>query len=407
MKQLDKLTYKNRSITARLMLGSLLFFAAIQIYSLALQQILAVIVIILGIIQGFRLLGRNENRIVRQIGIAFLLFIILRMVSVLYSPNREDGINELQFPIMALVFIALADWRSYLNIKDVRNFNAVWFIAAVLAAVIAIVKYTYGLEARIGPPFGPIIVQSDGLIQGNYATFSKFLTITILYFGMGWLIQSSLKSVYIRLFGLVILGVGLLLTFSRSCWLAVTLVLTVMLLKRRPKLIGLIISVVIAVILIIPSGRDRIAQSLSPGEWSSGRVELWRVAFEHSGDHIIFGHGLGSFGTLVTPEVRSKLPDTGVGDWHNQFLQIFMENGLIGLLVFIWLIFAFFIGCAEMLKKTSNPEARNAALGGIALLSSFIVISLFDNTLNSPHVNISFWCLMGLTVGWMRYESWN
>ncbi len=387
------------------MLGTILLFAAIQIYSLALQQILAVLIIILGILHGLRFFIRNESRLVRQIGIAFLLFTILRITSVFYSPDGKNAVNDLQFPLMSLVFIALADWRSFLKVKDVRYFSSVWFIAAVVAVIIGVVKYFYGLEARIGPPFGPQIIQPDGLIEGNYATFSKYLAITILYFGMGWLIQTRLKSVYPNLIGLAVLGIGLLLTFSRSCWLAVVLVLSSMLIRHRPLLVTAMIVILLALFLAIPYGRDRIVQSVSPDEWSSGRVELWRVAFEHSDDHFIFGYGLGSFESIVTPDIRSELPDTGVGDWHNQYLQIFMENGLVGLLSFIWLTVALFMGCLDLLKESANPDARNAAIGGIALLSGFLIISIFDNTFNSPHINISFWCLLGLTVGWMRHEN--
>ncbi|MDP8240546.1 MAG: O-antigen ligase family protein [Candidatus Hatepunaea meridiana] len=383
---------------------TLLLLAALQIYSLPLQQVLAGLLIILGVWYGLTLFEKGENVHVRRIGYAFLLFMIFRMVSVLHNLHLNNDIRDLQFPLLAMVFLAVIGWSKYMDVKRVKRVESVWFWMVVIACVIGIFKYIIGFETRIGPPFGARIIHSDSLAEGNYSTFAKFLTITLLYFGIGWLKTVDLRRIRLQVVGVCLIGCGLLLTFSRGCWLAVAAVFTGLMVKERPKLVGLILIGVALLVLSIPYARERIMQSLSPSDWSSGRAELWQVAFDRSQEQLFLGFGLGSFDAIVTPEIKAGFPDKGVGDWHNQYIQIFMENGLIGLLLFGWLIFELFAGYRWLLKNTTDKDAVRFAWGGIAMLCGFLVFSMFTTTLDSPTVNISFWCLSGLSVGWIQWE---
>jgi len=306
-----------------------------------------------------------------------------------------------------------------------------WLSAAVIAALIGIIKYFVGYEVRIGPPFGPQIIHPNSAPDGNYSTFGKFLVFTIVYFVFAKLKGSRLRERPILLISLMVMGFGLILTMSRACWLALIIVFVILFIKERFKLVSTLIVLAIAVIFIIPSTRERLEQSLSPEKWSSGRMELWEVAFERVDDSFLFGHGLGSFDTIITHEIRQTLPDPGVGDWHNQFLQIYMESGFVGLMLFGWLLFELFRACffLSLYREIEIPDRHEdsssstnkdtivsidnstqarivqAGIGGLALLSCFMIISMFDNTLNSPILNITFWCMIGLTVGWLRTLS--
>ena len=198
---------------------------------------------------------------------------------------------------------------------------------------------------------------------------------------------------------------GLFLTFSRACWLAAAVVIPLSTVKRKPKTTVFAILVILITLLVLPAGRERIKQSLSPTEWSSGRVELWSVGLEYAAKSPVYGFGIGSFKSLITLDMRETFPDRGVGDWHNQYLQIFIENGIIGLLAFLWFVFEFYRGCIKILKKTEDRTALGAAAGGCAFITGFLIISMFDTTLNSPYVNTSFWCLAGIIIGWLHYEN--
>jgi hypothetical protein len=385
-----------------MMIGCLFALAAIQVFSLTAVQIVAALTILLGIVPGIGIIVRSEASSTRRISVAFLLFIIFRSISALYCQDHNAAIDALQYPFFALIFIILANWPRYLDKSSVSKLEAVWFWAAVIAAIIGIGKYATGIESRIGTPTGAQVVHADGTVEGNYATFAKFLLFTLLYFGISWIKDLRIKGSIWKVVGFGILLTGLILTFSRACWLAAAITIPVFTFKWKPKATLLGLTVIAVLLVAIPYGRIRVMQSLSPTNWSSGRIELWNVAFDKAVDKPVIGHGIGSFKSIVTQDIRESLPDKGVGDWHNQYIQIFMENGIVGLLLFTWLIIELFNGYSKTLTHFKDIRASNAAMGGCALLIGFLIVSLFDTTFNSPHANISFWSLAGLAVGWSR-----
>jgi len=379
--------------------------AAIQVFSLQAVQIVAALTILLGIVPGIGIIGRSESSSARRIGIAFLLFIIFRSISALYCQDHQAAISALQYPFFALIFIVLADWPRYLDKNNILRLESVWFWAAVIAAIIGIVKYTAGIESRIGTPTGAQIVHEDGTVEGNYATFAKFLLFTLLYFGIPWIRSFREKGSIWQGIGFGILLTGLILTFSRACWLAAAITVPIFTFKWKPKTTLLGLSAIAVLLVAIPYGRERVRQSLSPTNWSSGRIELWNVAFDRAVDKPMIGHGIGSFKSIITRDIRESLPDKGVGDWHNQYIQIFMENGIVGILLLCWLMVELFTGFFRILSNSKDLRTSSAALGGCALLIGFLIVSLFDTTFNSPHANISLWFLIGLALGWLRVES--
>ncbi len=394
----------NNNIRRRLLKWIVIILAGIQIYSLFLIQALAGLAILFGIWHGLKLIRRSEIPNVRRIGIAFLLLMLFRMFSVIYSSDRGTGFNDLQFPALAMVFFVMSDWHSFMDRKHMKLFETVWFWAAVVASIICVGKYIMGMEARIGPPLNSPMIRSDGVVFGQYATLAKYLTLTILYFGVCLLYSDKIYNIKLRLTGLLILAAGLLLTFSRACWLAVAIVLAWFTIRVKSGLFALLIVGGIVIVMAVPYGRTRVIESFSVTDWSSGRVELWSIAFTKAGEHPIIGNGIGSFDAIITSDIRTGLPDSGVGDWHNQAIQLFMENGIIGLALFFWLIVELFVGCIQMRKRTDDIDFPRVASGGIALLTGFIIFSMFDTILDSPMINISFFLLVGMLVGWMRYK---
>jgi hypothetical protein len=83
------------------------------------------------------------------------------------------------------------------------------------------------------------------------------------------------------------------------------------------------------------------------------RQEYFRIAFENLNFNLFKGVGIGSFALVFLGEDIISYP-------HNIFVEIFLENGLIGLLLLIVLLFKFYI---------------NFSLNIISLLILFFLIS--------------------------------
>jgi O-antigen ligase len=106
----------------------------------------------------------------------------------------------------------------------------------------------------------------------------------------------------------------------------------------------------IALVLVSSSHvRGRVAQALAeiasvdeaPEGTSLGmRVVMWRNTVRMIGDHVVFGVGTGGFQAGYRPYVRGLTgwQSQETGDPHNQFMKIQGEQGLFGLIAFLFFI---------------------------------------------------------------------
>jgi len=72
------------------------------------------------------------------------------------------------------------------------------------------------------------------------------------------------------------------------------------------------------------------------------------------------------------------LPDQGVGSWHNDYLQVYMESGLVGLLAFVAIIAAAGVVAFRQFRSGAGPHARTAAALLLSLFIVFLVGGFLD-----------------------------
>jgi hypothetical protein len=110
-------------------------------------------------------------------------------------------------------------------------------------------------------------------------------------------------------------------------------------------------------------------ESEAPG---SGRSVFWRYAFEqwYGGDlvTIFFGRGL-----IASREVLDRI----YGDiWcHNDFLEILLCQGILGLILYLWLL----VSIARIIWPYADPVDGSRA--GVALFVAFVVCAGLSGTI--------------------------
>lgn len=372
--------------------------AALQIFSLFLHQLLAVALIIVA--AAIWISERNLLPIrLRGVLLAYLVFVFTRMLSGLKLAFPDSNIRDIQFPLLSAVFFAVSYSVALSCEVPAQRVERIWLVAAAATGLWAVMAVATGIETRAGLPFGPHLHHPDGTVEGNYSTLAKFSVFTLSCFGPALLSRMRGRSWLLAtgVWGLV--WGALILTFSRSGMLAAVVVHGYWLFKmRRRWLLGLA-ALGSAVIIATPQGRMRVMQSVDPSQWSTGRAQLWRAAVPHLAERPWFGHGLGSFDAILDPETIAALPDPGVGDWHNQYLQIYMESGIVGFAAFIGFLVVTGRALMKGLREAADSDQKDRLGGGLALIMAFMILSLFEQTLSSPAGNVYFWTLLGMTVG--------
>lgn len=203
----------------------------------------------------------------------------------------------------------------------------------------------------------------------------------------------------------VLLG-QLLLTQTRSAWLACFLVFGLYaLLFERKYLFYLLLSPLL--VIFIPTVYERLTDlgqgnevvryaRLNSFAW---RVTLWESAIRWMEPlRLIYGYGLGSFGH----HAQSFFASAGNRHWeaHNVYVQFFFDIGIVGVLCYLWLY--------AHVMRTIHAFSRIDRVSGFLLLAivvQYLIISFSDNMFGYLVFNWYFWLVVGGACSLMHIQS--
>ena len=162
-------------------------------------------------------------------------------------------------------------------------------------------------------------------------------------------------------------------------------------------------------------------QTLLSRSWNDpsvkGRLLMWKTAMEMVAAHPVIGVGTGTFGAQYQPYramVFDRIDNPATiypasehsydetGDAHNDWLQLAAENGIVGLGLFIALVFYVFLGglrlimgqvrspsgASRLVEGTFPPDLLCGVLAGI---SAILIHALVDFPLHQPAAALLFW----------------
>lgn len=140
---------------------------------------------------------------------------------------------------------------------------------------------------------------------------------------------------------------------------------------------------------------------LSGADTSSGRFELYGIAFGIFLKNPLFGIGWGSFSNHVTTEFQAE-HGSAVADVHNVYLQFLCETGIVGTILILTPIIYIFVKTVSQTRRLYKMTERSeditlaAKLNGISLTiqTFFLVVGFLDPCFTK---NI-FWCFFIISV---------
>ena len=162
------------------------------------------------------------------------------------------------------------------------------------------------------------------------------------------------------------LATGLLASRSRGALVATVLALAVTLLasRRRRPLLGLVALVALAAAVAV--GVGSLSVNLSVEAARQSRLLAWADMLRMAPRFPFFGAGFNAFGTAYLPyQTIDK------GDWwgeaHNEYLQLLLDTGLAGLLLFGALLLRLVPALARASRAGPAGQLLVAAVLGMAL----------------------------------------
>jgi len=182
--------------------------------------------------------------------------------------------------------------------------------------------------------------------------------------------EAGINKGYLRLY-LFLFTVALLLTQTRTAWVAVVIsTFIISYFYRKLWLIWLM--GVVAGIYMIPFGRARLLSILDPrlAYYVVDRLAIWAEGLRLYFGNLLLGVGKGNFGFF------SRFYGVfGINYAHNQYLTIAAEMGTVGLIVFMWFIVRVVrVGWSNF--RTLGGQYKVLSLGLFAIILAIYVSCL-------------------------------
>ena len=234
-----------------------------------------------------------------------------------------------------------------------------------------------------------------------------------------------------RIFYLVAIGTlytGLLITYTRGAWVALffSVILTIFLilifqgkrffsLHKIPLILLLILVFSLTFVFSIPNPlnlkkKSVIERGASVLEFTSSatqRLLIWQVAVQLIKERPLFGWGIGTFG-LHYPEAQGEfLSRAGNKNYipqanrsihaHNDYLEIWVETGIVGILLLLWVIGNFYRKIFLCLKKTTSASFSAFLIFITASISCFLIHATVSFPFHIVQNGMFFWLLMAIS----------
>lgn len=131
------------------------------------------------------------------------------------------------------------------------------------------------------------------------------------------------------------------------------------------------------------------------------RLLSYRSTINIIKDHPITGTGTGTFYNVYpkyrVPEMKEVFNFVETPKYtHNDFLQVASETGLLGLGVFLWLIFVFFRNGLKIINGSQDPYNNWVVLGSVCSFAGMLVQMVFDFNFYRPETALNFWMLAAI-----------
>ena len=348
----------------------------------------------------------------------FVLAIFYTFYSIDYAVSRDFFIHVISYTV---IFFLIAQVSSS---KEARGIPLAIVILGIMTSLYGLYQYLWGFQGLIDkiegveilpPSISPLVGDIIGRLEGG-RIFSTFLLPSHFAAFLGMSIPLSVAFMLVRkdwlryLFGLA-LGLqifALYLTKSFSGWLSLILAsggfISIYLgYIKRVKTRYLIYSVggLICVLALIFAGLsltrpDNPFASISNNPMVL-RVLNWGTTIDMIKDNPLVGKGLHTFGFVYPSYQRPGV--NIVHHTHNTYLQLGVELGIIGALIFIWFFFWWGWRTLNVFRKSKDRKSRVWTGSLMVAGMTFFIHHAFDFEFYLPSVTLAGFAVLALAVG--------
>ncbi|MBE5039196.1 O-antigen ligase family protein [Ructibacterium gallinarum] len=338
-----------------------------------------------------------------SMGFLILSFILIYLFAGItsFAMMKSLSIWAIYLVFMAAYFLII---HLVKNRKQLDRVLTVFVLSGLCVCLYGIAQYVFGWDTAQAwmdeEMFSDIKMRIYSTLDNPNVLGEYILLVLPAAIGLMWTRKGALqKIVYAGISAVMFLA--LLLTSSRGCWLGFMASAAVFVTFVAGKLWGLVLIIVPLLPAVLPESIINRFTSIGDLKDSSTsyRVYIWMGTLAMIQDFWISGIGMGS---EAFTEIYPFYAYNGIvaPHSHNLFLQILVESGIGGILVFL-LILLFFL--KKMMTGYQAGGGKGAPLSTLicalsAGVCGFLLQGMFDNCFYNYRVLLIFWYVIGIAM---------
>jgi putative inorganic carbon (HCO3(-)) transporter len=367
-------------------------------------------------------LDRNIDKKILKHPISILIYIYLSwmlittITSTLPLVSAKFMITKLWF-ISVFYFMGISIFKFH---KNIYRFLYLMIISMAIAVVYTLVIHAnngFSSEAAHWVMF-PFF--KDHTVYG--AVLSMFIPIGVAFLFLKNV--SKLQKGIIIIINVLFI-VGIIFSYTRAAWLSLIMaigILILVLLKINFKTVGLALA---SITLIFFMYQDQIIYSLSKNTQDSSenfmeniqsmtnissdasnleRLNRWNSAIKMYKEKPLIGFGPGTY--QFQYGVFQKYAETTIistndgsmGNAHSEYLGPLAEQGLPGMLFFIFIVIGFSIFALNLHRNMPKGDMKVIVLASYLGLFTYFTHGILNNYLDTDKASVPFWGFMAIIV---------
>ena len=327
------------------------------------------------------------------VGVAFL--------SLVWAVNPRYSFYEITGEILKGLVVY---YLVYFNLNQEDHFKQV-YLALIFGNILMVSFDLLDFYAQGGSLYA-FTIRARSLHSG-YGSFGTYL-ITIFPFLLIGSFSPLLKKFRWVLWGLILLNLFCIyITFGRAMWLAVAIEVAVLGFVFKWKRIVLVLALGLLVFFLfvprtvwfhgerLPSTEGAVSQPM--GGTGGDLVDVWKLSFAFLQEKPFQGIGFGRYSfSEAFPDFRARHQPL-LWHAHNTFLNVFLQTGLQGLLIFLWLVIRILFVLYRRFKEGISSWPGMTALATGIMVIGFFSRNLFDDFYVDDNA-LLFWFLVGTAL---------
>ena len=363
------------------------------------------------------------------LGLPLGVFVVITLLTLLYATNIWAGFDRLFFLLTCLMFF-LGGVNLVKTKSELKRIIPVVLGAAFVVSMIGVLQFCHRLApvaalnrvlAAIGVP--QLIPGLDTYNQETYcsmfghANFAGQYLVTVVPLALSmaaWGLSqwrrrrlTPLLSIVSAAAAVIYLGI----TFCRGAWVGTIAAIAMMLFFSPRRKLFLTVAVVAIVLFgaLSPLIKDDEGRSMAhkfltifdvKDRPTQFRFLVWKSSLRVVREEPL-GTGVGNFKVIypkhrTVEERRNTGWDKVIYKAHNDYVQTFVEVGVLGFAAYIWFIFVVLKMARRMTRGCDDSFLRATWLGLLGGIVGMFVHSLFSSNFQLPGSAHSFFVVLGL-----------